>query len=306
MIKLIKDDTVYIPVSQLLKAGFNFVFPSDSVVIDDDYGFLVSEDVFNRVLIENPELFEQNKHRFEITRVSSIGSKIDDMVRIRPLKYMFLKSLGVSDDDAVDKILLDDAVDTSQEIKTLCSGDGCFADRYVSLVSFLKENRSIIDAKLSACGLKLQFLTELHKTSAGLTCFVAGKGIFYEIYINDWDIEDFARFAVIDGSKLVIPDPDDPEDVIFDLNECLSFCDRDFSKYSVRENILWCLTNLNVSNDIQDEIVCRAGGILFSVSVSMVMKFMNKISFSTDYYLDGVVDFDKHILVPSDPRVQSE
>lgn len=300
MIKILKGERVYIPVRELLKAGLTMNFSESDMEFDENYGYMVSEDVFNNALALNPDAFMKNGGLFELTRVSSLSCRVEDMNRLMPLKLMFLKSMGVDEDDAVDKIISDDNRDMLKFANQICS-EGCNVSvDYLNLVSLLKKNYDSIVGKLHKYDVDLQFLTEIRHGSFGLMCFVVGKGIFYEIYIKDWDAVMFDGLIVVDN-VLHIPDLDDVEDTLLDLNKCRDVCDRDFRGYGARENLLWCLQNMKLANDFEDEISCRVGGVSVSVNLSLFAKFMNSVSFLDEIYIDGIVDVFEKNIVPVNP-----
>lgn len=292
MLKILKGRKVYIPVSELKKKSIDIQFPRN-VVEKSDLGDMVPESVFNLYLTSDDELLRKNDGYVEMTKVKSLSCEIEDLIHIRPLQMMFLRSqTGMDEETALKEIEKDTEKSIERTIALLMTEKPDLTDSFKKTVSLLEEHGKCIEEILGKYGLSLQFLTEIHN-KAGLICFLAGENVFYQVYLDDWEKEDFERVRV-DGDKITIPEPQEYEDTV----EKVTDYGRDFRKYTVRENLAWCIQNLPLENEITDEVNYRKDSISFFVNIVLLVKLFNSASFPDVLFIDGIANVREQTILP--------
>ena len=68
-------------------------------------------------------------------------------------------------------------------------------------------------------------------------------------------------------------------------------CYSDFI-YSILDNILYCLYNINAEDEWTDYIELRKGGVNIEVSKTFLMKLINPNNCSNIYYIEGIPNID--------------
>ena len=302
MIKILKDEKVYIPVSEIRECGITVKIPQYIKESHPVCGTMILEEDYNAILASDTELLEKNGGHPELTRVSSLACKIKDINALSPLKYMFLISMKMDKDAAIQKIEEENKEEIRKEQESICVPEKVLAQKYNKCVAFLQENEKYIEEKLTACGLQLQFLTEIGEAKKpGLMCFVAGVNVFYQIYISEWRKEDFDRFEKKKDGVLIVPEPEEYEDAEVNPENIEAEESRDFRNYTVRENLAWCLQNIQVKNDFADELNYYKDGIHFCVNIRLFAKLINHKAFPETLFVDGLVEFEEDTIVPQKP-----
>ena len=98
---------------------------------------------------------------------------------------------------------------------------------------------------LNKFGLEIQDYTRIKEGRAYLESFIAGKGIFYMIYL-DGD-EDYTNLTVVNG-ELFLSEYDFAEDKFVQCKIGKDPSGRDYRKYGVIENILYVLMNKKIDD----------------------------------------------------------
>ena len=294
MIKLLTGEKVYIPVTELEKNGIHL--PNALFEEIRPYGQAVSEDRYNTFLLEHPGYRE--KGDFELTRVQSLSCRMSLIQSIRPLKKMFL--FGLTGEKDVGKIEQEENAEREKLISEICTPGKALSAGYLPDV-LTEKNRKKAENILFSRGLSIQYMTEIGESGKPcLSCFVTGKGLFFEIYPDDWTLEDFERFEVRNDGGIVIPEPSEYEDVTVFPGPC----GRDFQNHTLSENIHWCLTSLSIGSEAMDYVDYRKDGISFSFKLALLAKLINPDAFQEQYFIDGIVRFSETTVVPQNPGKQ--
>ena len=295
MVRFLKKETVYIPKEELEKNGIHL----PDVLFEEikPYGPAVSEDRFNAFLLEHPEY--SGKCDFELTRVQSLSCRMSLIQSIRPLKKMFLYGL-TEEKKAEKRIEQEEDAEREKLVSKICTPGKALSAGYLPDV-LTEENRKKAEDIISSHGLSIQYMTEIGESGKPcLLCFVTGKGLFFEIYPDDWTLEDFERFEIRNDGSIVIPEPSEYEDVTV-------FPDpfgRDFQNHTLSENIHWCLTSLSIGSEAMDYVDYRKDGISFSFKLALLAKLINPDAFQEQYFIDGIVRFSETTVVPQNPGKQ--
>ena len=284
--RIIIDEKVFLVVDELCKIleitreQFNDIFCNASILKFNSID-LISECDYNNVITSDNELIEKNGGCEEMTLVSSLRARFDADKRLLPLKKAFNRALDVEKE--LEENLMRAKKEVSQKI-----ANHDYYDRSVALLN----NKEFIDiSKLEKQGLKIQYLSEINldKSTAGLSAFLVGKGIFYHMFIDESAEENWNELELKDGAIHipVLNSNYEWEEVVYSPN-----VDRDFRNYSLFENIEWCLTNLDLKNEWQDELNYNSGAINFFFNIQLIMKFFNPNSFRNMQLIEGKIEFE--------------
>ena len=284
--KLLVKNAVYLPVSELDENIRLSLQDSDiqEIQVDGHKIPCVSEDRYNQIVWNKDK---GDKSKIEITKVESLSTRMNDSLSLFPLKSMFL-SRFMSKEMAEDKLLTETKQEFEKNIRLLSDVKHSteHQEKYLKLVKQWTEMRSML-VEQSHGDLDVKFLTEISENgSVGFIPFLAGRGVFYKIYIDDWD-EDVIREVHINDGKLYIPPIYDENEEIHEILET-----HDFRKESAGEGLLWCVQNTPLSNDFSDEVSAR-GAIDFSIDINLLIKLLNPNSCLNYYVFDGLLeDYD--------------
>lgn len=149
--------------------------------------------------------------------------------------------------------------------------------------------------KIRSFGLDVQVLTSIQcDGKIDLEAFVVGKGVFHRVTdLGDYELWD--ELYIDDNEDLILPycdyDAINPEGR--NINISKSGIDRDFGEHNVVENIIWCIENLQVTDEDYeyDVIGCDLDTIQFSVPIELLIKMIRPDAVST-VYVDKIVDFE--------------
>lgn len=288
MIKIIYEKTVYIPVEEIIRSGI--LSPEqlqDAEAVEIPLcGKALSELTLNRLLMGTAE-----EVKADYTRVDTLSSRVSDIQAVKPLKFLFLSTLEKNEEKIAKQIEEEAKRETEKAVTELCNKDKPLLETYKKTKERAEHFVKEYSGYLKDIGLTMQFITRIGNT-AGLTCFLAGDGIFYEIYLPEWEDEDILRIKKENGSVTI----SEPEET--DERELVKTADRDFRKYTAMENIWWCLSNLDVNNDFSDEINCDKGGIYFCADISMIIRFINPVAFPKIAYINGIAEITEETILP--------
>jgi hypothetical protein len=131
-------------------------------------------------------------------------------------------------------------------------------------------------------GLELQHLTIIEDGKLSFKSYYVGDGIFYFI-MPEYMGDDIWEEAEEKNGTIKMPSAD-YSDGYFVLSKEV---DRDFRKYSVMENIIWCVQNIEGKDEWQDYIEIRKGGVSIDVNKMFLMKLINPRKDGNTYYIEG-------------------
>jgi len=137
---------------------------------------------------------------------------------------------------------------------------------------------------LKKYGLEIQVLTILDKKKTDCMFFLAGNGIFHQIYPEYMEEDRWDESDINEHGDIIVPSADYSEQQ-FVLSRNV---ERDFRKYPVLENILWCVHNVAAENEWTDSLEFRNGGVEFSLYMPFLMKILNERNCPDMLFFDGI------------------
>ena len=281
MTKFLMDDKVYIPVDELSGRMNADVDALSKYIVTTPYAQVISEEDFNMLLQNGMLNIEENDNHIELTKVETLETKIKTINSFRPLKYMFLS--GFEDDQTIkERIEKEAEEDIAKEMERLSNDEG-FRKKIEEKIQEGKELERKTSQILKPFGLTIQTVTELHDGRIGITYFIAGKGIFYDIF--DEDLKNFLDTFIYENDTLKWF-----SDNYADWTEIKPECSRDFRNYKPTWNIRWCLSNLQMKNDFSDYVSYTGTGIELSIGISFLMKFLNPYNEPNHLFVNGIPD----------------
>lgn len=251
----------------------------------DNLGFFISEEEFNRIL---KSYFPNTPTVFQITSYDTLDIHIKDILSFYPLKKMLAndffewksQEFGMTIDQYIEKIDFPAEVKKEKaKIQLKDSLEKSIKKYQKTVQEWLALTRNIPYIKFE---LILQHLITIKKERIFFDTFLTGDGIFWKI-IPDMMESDVWEDAFIDGNTIMIPSVDFTDGYWKLQKED----NRDFRKYSVFDNIVYCIQNLPAKDEWSDEIVFKKGGVNIGVDKIFLMKVINPDSFSDVYFVDG-------------------
>ena len=302
MIKLFDGERVLIPVKEIKDflhwVAMGCIDPSTLIDIDG-YPPCLEESTYNQLLVQvadkdGKELDED----IELTKVTSLTTQMQSAKALRPLKHIVLHKL-LPNEEIVPTILAEEEEEREKLVARLTKEAPESSNRFVKTLQFLNRNADTFKKVLAEYGLELQYMTEIKNGRAGLLTFLVGNNIFYEIHLNDWADDHDINLISIKNDTLILPDVygDFPDNFGTERIE-LKNAGGDFRKHTVRENLFWCLSHLNVRNEFTDEVSYDDGGIHFHANIALITKLINPVAFPEWTFIEGIADITKKEIVP--------
>lgn len=280
MLRIIDGKNIYIPLTEI-EADFSILRPyvtqacDTDVISESDYNYLVHTGKISGAL--------------SLTKVRTLAAEKKGINDLKPLKFLVLTGFGKSHEEIVHEIEEETKNELKRAVSLLLNGNPVNVD-YDTMLKLVREAES--KPTLTEAELTLQCLTKIANGRCALQCFLAGEGIFYELYADMDQLSDIDTLKC--DSDITFWDSTECDDVILSrMNK------RDFRQYSVLENILWCLQNLDVDNEFTDEVSYHEGGLSLSVDLPLVMKYINPASFADVLYIEGAADIRENVAVSS-------
>ena len=174
--------------------------------------------------------------------------------------------------------------------------DGKSNSMYQSMITYLNDKEQFDVEKIRSFGLDVQYLIDIkYDGRVGIEVFVVGQGVFH--YITDFgDYASWNDMYIDDNGDLILPwcnyDANEPEEDLINLSKV--GIDRDFSKYNAVENMLWCITNLNVTamEDYEHSVFSMyEDTIKFDMSLELLVKILKPDAVDT-IYTDRLIDVE--------------
>ena len=144
---------------------------------------------------------------------------------------------------------------------------------------------------LEQAGLTIQCITIVKNDSEPhLRCYLAGRGIFYEI-VPDEGYYDWLKVSRTENGTVLVPGIDledvyGPEDLSITPNDA----DRDFREHDVFDNIEWCLRNIRLNNGWFDEVQAKADGIDVRIRITFICRLINDNTDFDETFIEGTPD----------------
>jgi hypothetical protein len=267
-------------------------------------GDCVLETDYNSLLVMDNNALSKQKH-MEVTKVDTLRNKIDMVTEMYPLKLAFGK--GYFDIMArshgcksVEEYILkydlpEEERKCLKEIQEHRESNTYYKEEVQALYDRLK-----ID-KLRQCGLDLQVMTQIQPNGhMNLIAYIAGKGVFLEF--NSYDYHEWDKISVDEKGNILVPyfnydDHSEEGERIINLSETET--DRDFRKYSIVENLVWCIENLKVGSleDYENDVFnYHSDAIDFEIGIELLVK-MIKPDASDTVYVDGIVVCEEEVYI---------
>ena len=292
MTKLFVDNTVYLPVAELQENAKCFLADYDltPIQIGEQMILCIKEADYNHLLSQTTK---ETNADIDITKVDCMSVRMKESASLNPLKYMFLVSGMMSQEQAEKKLKEDAKAEFIKNAFILSNTSELCSEHYKEQAKFWKEAVDFIKEKFGG-ELDIQFVTEITENgNVGLMPFLVGKGIFYNLWSEDWDTYDLGRISVEDGN-LHVPEVYDDYDGEISVKK-IEHSERDFRAFSVFDNIVWCLKNIELKNDFVDSVEVRSGAIDFDVNTKFLAKLYNDVSFMDYYLFDGILDISEEV-----------
>ena len=259
--KIFHKGCVYLKVSDVAKA-LNYHKQQDFIM---EYPQLIkkisgiqciNEFDYNNLLSTNNEaLFRQGQ--IEITKFETLRSEINSMINIKSLElacscannYLNIMAANTGCKSSEEYILTHEIPEEKKKILQKLTRTNEHRNRsYHDRVEYLHDKEQFDMDIIRYHGLDVQFLTSIESNGdMKLEAFVVGKGVFY----NVTDYGDYALWNALHNNKegdVILPwynyNSNNPKTLLINLSK--SNIDRDFSKFNVVENMLWCIENLEV------------------------------------------------------------
>ena len=266
------------------------VITDNSIVSIDGFGECITEADFNQLLDTR---FMAMPVRHQLTRFETLDDKAGVLINMYPLKLLvagdYFKSkatlMRLSVDDYIEKV---DFPDELAKAKDEILRELSVSDKVKKYCDALRFAFSDIKCFLRDHGIRIQHLTTWNKGSIHIRSYYVGQGAFWS-FDPDMTLIDYwsSAFELEDGTLRVPSDGYDES--YFDLTKDV---DRDFSQYSVIDNLIWCVQNINgVSDEFSDSVEYHYGGVRFDVDKIFLSKLLNPSCFKDVYYFDGLPVF---------------
>lgn len=259
--KILHEGKVFLKVSDASKA-LNYHKQQDFI---NEYPQLIkkisgiqciSEFDYNNLLSANNEALSR-QGQIEITKVETLRSEINSMINIKSLElacscannYLNIMADKTGCSSLEEYILKHEIPEEKKRIlQQLMQTNEHRNKSYHDKVEYLRDKEQFDMDIIRYHGLDVQFLTSIESNGdMELQAYVVGKGVFY----NVTDYGDYALWNALHTNKegdVILPwynyNSNNPKTLMINLSK--SNIDRDFSKFNVVENILWCIANLDV------------------------------------------------------------
>ena len=286
--KLILNDKVYLSLKDIYK-----IVPADDMNVDDFEilvrnlkatcgEIFVPEEDYNTAIVQNEKYYEYTKGREEITKVSSLSTILNTDDFLRALFSAFNHGMPLSSDKDYESLKKDVECDI-------------VSTKYFDKKMETLNNKDLFNIDhLRELGLDVQYITEVSPEGrVGLDVYVVGEGFFYYLFFDDndyrdekWETATLTENGDIHLERDQIDTPETEKTIKRNGN-------RDFRKYSVFENVLWCLQNCEVAHDWTDELTVNEDGIYCPANIDLIAKILNpKMPCSGRYYFEGAIEFN--------------
>lgn len=310
--KIFYENKVYLALSDVAKAlnyssKQSFVDAhSDIITKIKGIGDCVLETDYNTLLVKDDKALSKQKH-MEITKIETIRSKIEMVTSMYPLKLAFGKGYFdlmakkhgcMSVEEYILKYdLPEEEQKCLKEIQEHRESNTYYKEEVQALYDKVKLD---ID-KLRQCGLDIQVMTQI--TSNGhmkLISYVVGVGVFIEF--SSYEYHEWDKIGVNEKGNILVPYfnyDDNPEEGEQVINLSDSGIERDFRKYSITENLAWCIENLKVESleDYEYGVFnYQSDTIDFEVGIELLVKMIKQDSSNT-VYIDGIVDCEEEVYI---------
>lgn len=309
--KIIQDNKVYLPLSDVVKAlgckRLDFINEHSQLVEKISGVLCIQETDYNNLLAEN-ETALSNQGQIEVTKIEALRSKVDTVMSFQPLKfalardYLQMMAARTGCKSVEEYVLLHEIPEEKQKaFQELIQNNEYSRSSYQKMIDYLNDKEKFAIEKIRNFGLGVQYLTTIKSNGRlSLDAYVVGKGVFcnvsdfgnYECW-NDMYIDDY--------SNLILPYCNYDAQPIEEILVNLSYVevdgirvDRDFSKYNVVENMMWCIENLKIQ--VLEDYECSvfsmfSDTIKFDMPLELLVKLIRPDAVDT-IYIDKIIDVE--------------
>lgn len=308
--KIFHNSKVYLKVSDVAKVFNMKVADFKTLHLDiiekiTSCGDCILETDFNKLLSDDNNAMNRQE-QLEITNVETLRTKIDAVISLQQFKILLsrniLKQVAYikgckSIEEYITKYELPEEMNKS--LKELLQNHERNTD-YKAMIDYTFHKISDFDIeKIRAFGLDVQVLTTIKCDGRiDLDVFVVGKGVFHRVTdLGNYEL--WNKLNINNNGDLILPfcaydayDSNNPEEI--EINISQSGIDRDFSKYGVIDNIIWCIENLKVTEieDFEYDVIgCDLDTVQFSVPIELLIKMIRPDAVST-IYIDKIINFE--------------
>lgn len=310
--KIFHDNKIYLKLSDVTKAlnyktKQSFVDAHGDMIIKiKGIGDCILETDYNSLLVKDDNALSRQK-QIEITKVDTLRSKIEMVTSMYPLKLAFGKGyfdLMAKKHGCIsveEYILKYDLPQEEQKCLKEIQEHRESHTYYKEEVAALYDNSRLDIDKLRQRGLDAQVITQV--TSDGhmnLISYIVGKGVF--IKFSSYEYHEWDKISIDEKGNVLVPYfnyDDHPEEGEQMINLSDTTIDRDFRKYSITENLAWCIENLKVESleDYEYEVFgCHSDTIDFEIGIELLIKMIKPDSSNT-VYIDGIVDCEEEVYI---------
>ncbi len=307
--KLCHEGKVYLQLSDVAKAlkykRADFISKYSKLIEKISGIQCIKETDYNNLLSKNEKALSV-QGQIEVTKIETLRSNINSIMSFQSLKvafardYLQMMAARAGCKSIEEYILVHELPkEKRKEVETLIQQNETSKKFYQEMIDYLNDRESFDVEKVRSFGFDLQYLTSIKSDGRlNLDVFVVGKGVFHRI-TNFGDYELWNDMYLDNKGHLILPSYsyDYQEEQLIDLSEVN--IDRDFSKYNVVENILWCIENLNVDvmEDYEDSVFSMYGDtVKFDMSLELLVKLIRPDKVDT-IYVDNVIDVETGMIL---------
>lgn len=308
--KILHEGKVFLKVSDVTKA-LNYHKQQDFI---NEYPQFVkkisgiqciNEFDYNNLLSANNRALSQ-QGQIEITKVETLRSKVNSMINIKSLEmtytsnYINMMAAKTGCKSPEEYIMVHEIPEEKKKVLQELIRTNEYRNRsYHDKVEYLRDKERFNMDIIRYYGLDVQFLTSIDGNGEmNLEAYVAGKGVFY----NVTDYGDYALWDALHTNKegdVILPwydyNSNNPKTLMINLSK--SDIDRDFSKFNVVENILWCIGNLDVKalEDYECSVFeYKDDTIDFCMPMELLAKMIRPDSVDI-IYVDKIIDVETEL-----------
>ena len=303
--KLIHDNKVYLQLSDVVKAlGYkraDFINVYSQLVEKISGVLCVQETDYNNLLVENESALSQ-QGQIEVTKIETLRSKVDTVMSFQPLKfalardYLQMMAARTGCKSIEEYVLVHEIPEEKQKALQELIQKKENNSSYKSMLEYLQDKEKIDIDKIRSFGLDVQYLTSIKNDGkVKLEVYVVGQGVFCEVY-DMCNYEQWNDMYIDDNGDIILPwcayDSNNPEEIMINLSK--AGINRDFRKYSVVENMLWCVENLGVKalEDYEYSVFSMyEDTIKFDMCLELLVKLIKSDVVDT-IYIDKIIDVE--------------
>lgn len=285
--RVVLNKKVYLLVDeicQLLEISEEKLFSEagNTFVVGPGNSNLLAESDYNNMLLHNADWLQKNGGHEEITKISSLRAKFNNQKHLLPLKQIFFPQLDVQTELA----------QNLRQAKKEINNESISTQYYEKELAILNNSEYFDRELLKQNELDIQVFSELNTEtgSVGLSAYLVGKNVFYSLFLDESNDENWLELKRNEKGDIFIQR----------LNSQYEFkeekipiydCNRDFREHSILENLAWCIMNMPLKNEWQDEVNCESGTIHFNLKLPLLVKIFNPNSFKEIQLIAGFIKF---------------